>query len=133
MHSDVFLKGKSSDDDDIFWFAKTLLLFHIRSKVLNFHKEYAFIRFYECTAPITLTEKLLNCLCLRWETRDVVGHSNNATGNEDYITTGDHYVLVPFQSLCGVVHIVRSNYALPPFTKKIPWTHHRFQVNRFYS
>lgn len=132
-HSDVFLKGKSSANEDIFWFAKTLLLFHVRCKALNFHKEYAFIRFYECTEPKIPTEKILNCLCLRWETRDEVDHSNKSTTDVDYITTGEHYGLVPFQSLCGVVHIVRSNYALPPFTKELPWTHHRFQVNRFFS
>ena len=127
-HSNIFVKGESDDGHDLFWFAQTLLLFHIKCDSLNYHKQCAFVRFYECLPPKTVSEQKLGCVCLRWDTSDNVEQESASC-----ISAAERYGLIPFQSICGVAHIVRSNYALPPFTQELPWPHHRFQVNRFYN
>jgi len=135
-HSSIFLKGTDAEKGNHFWFAKTLLLFYIQcnhSSQKSYHKEFAFVQFYECTKPATVSEKILNCICLRWETADGVDYSTMSTENSDHICTSENYGVIPFSSICGVAHVIRSNYAIKPFTPELPWTHHRFQVNRFYT
>ena len=127
-HSNIFMKAESENGDDIFWFAQTLLLFHIRCDRLDYHRQFAFVRFYDCVQPETVAEQKLGCICLRWDTAD-----NVAIQSGNSISAGERYGVVPFESICGVAHVLRSNYAIPPFTKEIPWPHHRFQVNRFYD
>jgi len=133
-HSFVFLKGCHDGGGDEFWFAQVILLFHINCEHIGFHNEYALIRFLTCTNPVDAIDKELNCVCLRWETSE---ESNSARPtdphpvNADAIVAGENYGLVPFSSLCGTVHLVRANYAIHPFMKEIPWTEHRFYVNRF--
>ena len=127
-HSNIFMKGESDDGHEIFWFAQTLLLFHIRCDSLKYHKQFAFVRFYECVQPKTVAERKLGCICLRWDTTEHIAHQSGSS-----ISAGERYGVIPFESICGVAHVVRSNYAIPPFTDELPWPHHRFQVNRFYD
>lgn len=135
-HSSIFLKGADAENGEHFWFAKTLLLFYIQCdhpSQKSYHKEFAFVRFYECTKPATVSEKLLNCICLRWETADGVDYSTKSSENSEHICTSENYGVIPFSSICGITHVIRSNYAIKPFIPELPWTHHRFHVNRFYT
>ena len=125
MHTNIFLKGRDEGKDQ-FWFARTLLLFHIHCSKTSFHKEVTFVRYYETTRPESVTEKLLNCICLKWE-------ADTSSVNQHTLSASESYGIVPFQSVCGGIHIVRSNYAIKPFSSELPWTEHRFQVNRFYK
>ncbi len=129
--SSVFLKGSDDGKLQQFWFAKTMLLFHLKIASLRFHKELALVKYYTCTPPRDHIDSVLNCVNLRWETEDNIDYTiNNGIQNES-ITASENYGLVSFQSICGEAHVVRANYAVHPFTKEIPWTHHRFYINRF--
>lgn len=125
MRTNIFLKGTNEGKEE-FWFARTLLLFHIQCSKTSFHKEVTFVRYYEPTRPESVTEKLLNCICLKWE-------ADTSSVNQHTLSASESYGIIPFQSVCGGIHIVRSNYAIKPFSPELPWTDHRFQVNRFYK
>ncbi len=129
-HSNVFLKG--GEDGEEFWFAKVLSLFHLEVPDRNYKKELAFVKYYQTSEPQDNIDRELGCICLRWETEDGLDHSKRAGKSSDIITAGERYGIASFQSICGVAHILRSNYAIPPFYKEIPWPLHRFYVNRFY-
>ena len=131
LHSSVLLKGTDDDGNEEFWFAKVQLLLHVTCENTNFRKELAFLKYFICSAPVDEVDKILNCICLRWETEDGIDHSLSPGSLGQHILAGEHYGLASFQSLCGVAHIVRSNYGIHPFTEELPWTHHRFHVNRF--
>ena len=130
-HSSVFMKG--SDEVSEFWFAKVISLFHVSVHMTEFTKEMAFVMYFTATKPKDSIDKALGCVCLRWETEDEKDHTLAALPKTPTITAGERFGLVSFHSLCGVVHIVRANYAIPPFTKEIPWPYHRFYVNRFFT
>ena len=46
---------------------------------------------------------------------------------------GEWFGIVPLESICGTVHIVRSNLGIPPFFEGLPWPKHCFYINRFYE
>ena len=127
IFSSIFMK--SSDNE--FWFAKTMLLFHLSVPGFNLKEELAMVKFYTCTPPLDKIDDTLNCICLRWETEENTDYTIPGTEHDNTITATEKYDLISFQSICGVAHILRSNYAIPPFTEELPWTHHRFYVNRF--
>ena len=141
-HSFVFMKGSDDGSSEEFWFAQTLLLFYLKCDHMSFEQQYAFVRYMRCTPPLDAIDRNLNCVCLRWETTEDTPEdctsqytdidSTTQPRDANKIITGESYGLVSFKSLCGVVHLVRANYAVKPFTKELPWTQHRFYVNRFY-
>ena len=133
MNSNIFIKGTHNENDAEFWFGKTLLLFHLSVRNTSFHKEMALVKYYTCVSPLDVVDKHLNCICLRWETEDGEDYSQTDCVTTNSINAGENYGLVNFQTVCGVVHVLRSNYAIAPFTSELPWTHHRFYVNRFLS
>jgi len=128
-HSNIFLKG--SDDISQFWFAKVLSLFHVSVPLQGFSKQMALVKYYQVTKPMDAIDRALKCVCLRWETEDDIDHTLEPVPNSDTIEVGERFGLVSFQSICGVAHVVRANYAIQPFSKEIPWPYHRFYVNRF--
>lgn len=44
---------------------------------------------------------------------------------------GEYNGLVPFSSLVTTVSVLRSNKAIKPFTDKLPWPLHGFNINNF--
>ena len=128
-HSTVILRGRG--DVDEFWFAQVISLFHISVPQRNYSKQVSFLRYFHVTEPSDQIDRILGCICLRWETEDGVDHTKRQNRLQSSISVGEQYGLVSFQSLCGVVHIIRSNYALPPFSKELPWPYHKFYVNKF--
>ena len=48
------------------------------------------------------------------------------------VIAGEWFGLAPIESVEGTVHIVRANMAIHPHTPELPWTSHRFYINRFY-
>ena len=129
-HSTVFMKG--SDKVSEFWFAKVISLFHLSVPMINFTKQMALVKYFTATKPKDSIDRALGCVCLRWETEDGEDHTLTSLPKTPTITAGERFGLVSFQSLCGVVHVVRANYAIQPFFKEIPWPYHRFYVNRFF-
>ena len=130
-HSTIFMRGESHGDQDEFWFAKVIVLFRMTCEEHRYSEEFALVRFYICTPPSDYIDDTLGCICLRWETEDGNDHSRTAVSENDSIEAGEQYGLIPFQSICGTCEVVRSNYAIHPFTQELPWTHHKFYVNRF--
>ena len=133
MQSCIFMKGKYDDEDEEeFWFGKTMLFFRLSCVEKEYRKEFALVRFFTCTPPQDDIDKILDCVCLRWETEDGIDHSSSMVKNKDTILAGEQYGLIPFQSICGTCHVIRGNYGIYPYTQQLPWTHHRFYVNRFH-
>lgn len=134
MHSTIFMKGKYDENDEYeFWFGKTLLLFRISCEEKTYSKEFALVKFFTCCRPTDNIDKILGCICLRWETEDGLDHSNSVFKDKDTIRAGEQYGLIPFQSICGTCQVIRSNYGIHPYSEELPWTHHKFYVNRFHS
>ena len=137
VHSCIFMKGRDpGGSEEEYWFAQIIALFRITSATSTvqndtFSQEYAFVKFFMCTPPKDEIDNILNCVCLRWETEDGIDHSSEEITGSDTITAGEQYGVVPLKSICGTCDIIRSNYAIHPFTQELPWTHHRFYVNRF--
>lgn len=131
MNSTVFMRGDGDGDRDEFWFAKVILLMRITCEKSSYEDEVAMVRYFTCTQPTDEIDNILDCICLRWETEDGIDHSKKNVGHESMIEAGEEYGLIPFQSICGTCELIRSNYAIHPFTTEIPWTHHKFYVNRF--
>ena len=129
--STVFLKGSDDGVVQKFWFAQTLLLFHLNVPSVEFHKELSLVKFYTCTPPKDRVDRILDCLCLRWESDNNIDYTAREYKTTNCVEASENYGLVSFQSICGVAHVVRSNYAIHPFTQQLPWSHHRFYVNRF--
>lgn len=48
------------------------------------------------------------------------------------MSVGEWFGVVSFDTIVGTVHVLRSNFAIHPFTPELPWSHHRFYINRFY-
>ena len=129
LHSNIFLKG--SGDVSQFWFAKVLSLFHVSVPSKDFTRHMALVKYYQVTKPKDTIDRVLNCVCLRWETEDDIDHTIQDVPTSKTIEAGERFGLISFQSICGVIHVVRANYAIHPFFKEIPWPYHRFYVNRF--
>jgi len=132
-NSFIYMKGQDESSVEEFWFAQCRVLLSIQSKGNNFHKEYVFVRFMITTPPLDKVDKALGCINLRWETEDGIDYTvrDNCSRRSDVIVSGENYGLVEFQSVCGDMQLIRANYAISPFCKELPWTHHRFYVNRF--
>lgn len=132
-HSFVFMKGGSEEQEE-FWFAQAMLLFTLSVSNTTFTQDLVFVQYMTVTSPKDGVDQSLRCICLRWETEDGIDHSLDSMRNvqKDSLFAGEWYGLVPFHSICGTCHILRSNVAIQPFTEQLPWTHHRFYVNRFF-
>ena len=131
MYSYVLIRGESGGKEGI-WVAKVLLLFHMTFAGVK--EQCAFIQYMECTTPLDDVDRRLDCVCLRWATSDeqdltTLGGPSARTST---IEGGEWYDIVQFQTLEGVVHVIRSNFAVQQFTKELPWPFHRFYVNKFY-
>jgi len=135
INSFIYMKGQEQEGEEEYWFAEIKTLFKVRNKLKNIDKEYAYVRFIITTTPLHEIDKKLGCVCLRWETEDGIDHTleKNCTMENEVISSGENYGLVQFQSICGTMQLIRSNYGIQPFTDELPWTHHRFYVNRFIS
>jgi hypothetical protein len=131
MHSTVFMRGKGDGDRDEFWFGKIILLMRLYSEETSYEDEVAMVQYLTCTQPADDIDNTLDCICLRWETEDGLDHSTKNVDHARTIEAGEEYGLIPFHSICGTCDLIRSNYAIHPFMKEIPWTHHKFYVNRF--
>ena len=131
IHSTIFVKGTYDEHRDEFWFAKLLLLFRLSCPEKGYTEELALVRYYKCIEPLDKMDEILDCICLRWETEDEEDYSAKALLDNDVIVAGEQYGLISFQTICGTCEVVRSNYAIPEFQKELPWTHHKFYVNRF--
>ena len=133
INSFVYMMGSDINGIDEFWFAETKLLFRLRNKALDKNPEFAFVKFLVTTPPRDKVEQQLGCVMLRWETEDNIDHSiiNVEQYQNNTIRAGENYGLVSLKSICGTMQLIRSNYGVHPFTKELPWTHHRFYVNRF--
>ena len=131
MQPTVFMRGDGDRDRDEFWFGKIILLMRRTCEETSYDDEVAMVRYFTCTQPTDEIDNILDCICLRWEMEDGIDHSKENIGNATMIEAGEEYGLIPFQSICGTCDLIRSNYAIHPFTTEIPWTHHKFYVNRF--
>lgn len=131
MYSTVFIRGGSEGDKDEFWFAKVLVLFRLTVESGTYDEDLAFVQYYVPTPPRDEIDNILDCICLRWETEDGEDHSSDKVADSSIIEAGENYGLIPFKSICGTCDLVRTNYAIHPFTTELPWTHHKFYVNRF--
>ena len=95
------------------------------------NEEMLYVQYMQVTPPIDNVEKALNCVYLRWATDDEVDHTVS-TQPVRTISVGEWFGMIPVGAVKGVVHVLRSNMAVHPFTKEKPWPTHRFYLNRFY-
>jgi len=107
----VLMKGEQDGKAEL-WVAKVMALFHVSWSTGS--EECAFVQFMQCTPPLDSVDDILK----------------STRGRP--VVVGDWYGIEPVQSIVGSVHVVRSNFAVSPFTKELPWSHHRFYINRFY-
>ena len=113
------------------WVARLVALFHV--KYGQTRQEYAFLQYMQCVDPVDAVDSTLKCICLRWATTDEVDHTTSALPEQGgTVCVGEWYDIVPVDTIVGAVHVVRSNFSISPFTSVLPWSHHRFYVNRFY-
>ena len=77
----------------------------------------------------------LGCICLRWATADEEDRTLDIQPslNVNHVLEGEYHGLAPFSSIESTVTVVRSNIAIAPFTDQLPWSSHRFYLNRFMS
>jgi len=126
----VLMKGEQEGRTEL-WIAKVVALFHMSCHGRK--QELAFVQFMQCTPPLDHVDDILQCVCLRWATEDGVDHTVTPVPTRGRpVLAGDWYGIEPVQSILGTVHVVRSNFAVSPYTQELPWSHHRFYVNRFY-
>ena len=107
----------------------------------------------EVTPPIDGVDSALDCVCLlQWETGEEVLRastphrqpaSQNFTHNPTDLETpqrtkrnkvlaSEWFGIVPFSTIEGSIHVLRSNFAVHSLSDELPWTDHRFYINRFY-
>jgi len=126
----VLMKGEQDGQEEL-WVAKVLCLFHI--SIGGRREECAFVQYMQCTPPVDEVDDLLRCVCLRWATDDGIDHTVLPVPSRGRpVVVGEWYGIEPMQSILGTVHVLRSNFAVAPFTSELPWSHHRFYINRFY-
>ena len=132
-YSFVFMKGGDFGKHQEFWFAQTKMLFHLSCRNQAYSKSLVFVKYLTFAPPTDPIDKVLNCIVLRWETADGLDYADIYKNSNipSTISVGENYGIVQLDSLCGSVQAIRSNYCIKPFTKELPWTHHRFYVNRF--
>ena len=130
LHSFVLLKGENGTEP-VVWVARILALFHIST--YGWKHECAFVQYMQSTQPIDAVDRELKCLCLRWATEDEIDHTlSDVPDDGQPVEVGKWFGIEHVDSIMGSVHVVRSNFTVHPFTPEIPWSHHRFYVNRFY-
>lgn len=134
LNSFVLIRGESEGMEEV-WVGKVLLLFRCVEKGRSGGAELAYVRYMECVPPLNNVEETLGCVCLQWATADSVEEQDGAereSGAEGGVVAGEWFGVIPFQSILSTVHIVRANIAVQPFTTELPWTSHRFYINRFF-
>lgn len=124
-----------SAEDVVYWFEQGLFLFKLNVPDDNAWTEvYTFVQHFDITIPIDEIDNVLNCVCLRWATRDEFGYTINfKSSSQNKVEIGEWYGLVPLASVILGFHIFQSNYAVQPFLPYTPWPAPRFYVNQFYQ
>lgn len=121
-------------EERVYWFAHVFLLFHLHVFGAPGSQEgYAMVLLFVVTSLGDEVDTILNCLCLRWATKDEADHDVQLSSTlSDIVDTWEWYWLVPFSFLRSVLQIVRSSYWIGSLSLELPWPAHRFYVNRFY-
>lgn len=131
-NSFVLVRGGTEQEPQT-WIGKVVLLLRSKSSFNGKVGEFAFIQYFDCCPPADAIDKELGCVCLRWaRTDDEHGASSNMISPGNVVIAGEWFGLAPIESVEGTVHIVRANMAIHPHTPELPWTSHRFYINRFY-
>lgn len=126
----VLLKGQDNNKEEI-WVAQVLSLFHVRKR--GMHDECAFVHYMQCTPPLDGLDDILHCISLRWATDNGVDYTLSSLPiRGDPVVVGEWYDIIPINCIIGTVHVLRSNFAVQAVTEELPWSHHRFHINRFY-
>lgn len=128
----VLLHGEGESDSEV-WVARVLLLFHFGCGSKT--EKYCFVQYMHTIPPLDMVDQSLGCVCVSCKTIDSVNYTvqDPPTGmRTDGIEVGELYEVVKFATILGTVHVLRSNFAIQPFSNDLPWTHHRFYVNRLY-
>ena len=112
--------------------SKVLLLFQMTFSGVK--EQFAFIQYMLGTKLLGDVDRKLDFVCLQWATSDAKDLTTlgGPSARTSTIEGGEWYDIVQFQALEGVVHVIRSNFAVQQFTKELPWPFHRFYVNKFY-
>lgn len=132
-HDFVLIRGETEGKECV-WVGRALLLCRV-SLPDREDMEMCFVQYMDVIKPLHKVDEALRCVCLRWATgedHDYTMLPFGAAPVERSVTVGAWYGTEPFGSLLGVVHVLRANYAVHPLTPELPWSHHRFYVNRFY-
>lgn len=108
-------------EGNLYWFAQTLLYFHVNLHGPNSEEtEFVFLQYFDVTFPVDEIDKELYCVCLQRATDAGLDHSINfKTDNTKMIEAGEWYELVTFSSIVSVHYIVRSNYFVSPFSPRL--------------
>lgn len=106
-------------------------LFHV-SVAGNKH-EFIFNQCMQCTPSLDDLDTESLCILLRWATEDEVDHTLTCDPrNVDILRACKWFGIEPWESVLGTVHLLCSNFAVSPFIEELPWSNHRFYLNRFY-
>ena len=131
----ILLVGGEEHSPEL-WVGQLQSLFRLHFKNRDFVKELSFVRYTEYTVPVDNVDKELKCITFRWTTDDDIDHTLHPPkkgDSQEIIEVAPWYGLLDFSSICGKVNVVRSNYAVHPFSERNAWIYDRFYINRFYE
>lgn len=94
------------------WLAKTLLLFHLRTRGSeNTSGQLVFASYFETTPPLNAVDRTLYCISLRCATDEELDHTLHTRGLlTDKVEVVEWLSVVLFTLIVSVHHIVRSKY-----------------------
>ena len=94
--------------------------------------QFAFERYLDVVLPADAVGEALGCVCLKWD-MSTKGAEDTRPLKKNVVSAAEWYGLAPILSIEGVVHVLRGNMAIHPYTTELPWSEHRFYINRFYK